>query len=214
MMKLLKNIVIIVGLLLGFIQANAMESKVFLGTWQNDTDHDIIISGFNPFLDRETESVILPAHSKAEINKELLLLLKTSYFGNKLTKHYHLAFDYNQLKKNTPHDWKLICTLEEDPLEGFRLFDAQFSRHDYTEAEAKLDLSQFTQINDIYIDGIINESQSKILLRPKPSEVPSLKEQSMKATIQKLKKEGKILEEAKQIIPHDLHNLLLENWWQ
>ena len=212
-MKLLKNIVITVGLLFGFVQANAMNSKVnkvFLGTWENKEDDTFFIS--NPYSNPEMETIILPAHSKTEINRELTPHTNLT-IGTMAIKNYYLAFDYDQVKNE--HDYELVCTLEENPSQGFHSFNADFSKYQVAVANAALDLSQFTQKKDIYIDGIIKyptSMQTRILLRPKPFGVSSLTEQSMKATIQKLKNEGKSFEEAKKIIPHDLHELLLENW--
>ena len=226
-MKFLKNIVLTLGLLCGFIQANAMESKahkvilgtvnkVFLGTWTNETNNDVkAISFNNPSRFRDPSAYIalgannfreitIPAKSTITINKELNPFLTTfSKMARPGESNINVVNFDNRMELNfSVYYYKVVANL----------IDTMW----YIET-ARVKLPKSTERFNVYINGtIINDHRNSktpiVSLTAQVAETPSLKEQSMKATIQKLKKEGKNLEEAKQIIPHDLHDLLLENW--
>ena len=206
-MKFLKNIVITFGLLCGFIQANAMEStlnKVILGTWENRTDKDIQIFEYNPSLFRAViPFLIIPAHTTIAINREIPA---SSSHSEGLLKVYKL-----QLESDLDI-YELWC----NHLIIANRLSVSLDSKLHSVSRETLNLSQFTEKINVIIKGIIepDRKKSKVALFTKPVEVLSLKEQSMKTTIQKLKEDGKSLEEAQKIIPHDLHDLLLENWNQ
>ena len=216
-MKLLKNIVITFGLLFGFIQANAMDSgvnKVFLGTWTNETDNDVKAISFNDpsnFIDHSAyialgpnnfTEITIPARSTITINRELNPFLTTS---SEMVRQREA--NTNIVKFNNRMELKIVV---EDYKVVANLTDTKWYIH-----HASVQLPQSSERFNVYINGTIpsdNRETSIVNLTTEVAEVASLKVQSLRATIQKLKKEGKSLEEAKVIIHSDLHDLLLENW--
>ena len=204
-MKFLKNIVITFGLLCAFVQMNAMESKVnkvILGTWENRTDKDIQIFEFNSLLDsNDIPLFIIPAHTTIAIDRAISAAIKSKE-GATYARVFVLKFDV----------YRLSCNLLRP---SFRA--TLSSGYSGVIDDVRLNLSNVTKKINVIINGIIEQDlkRSKIALVASPVETPSLKEQSMKVIVQQLKKEGKSLEEAKEIVRlDDLHNLLLEYWNQ
>ena len=198
-MKFLKNIVITFGLLCGFIQANAMDSKinkVFFGTWTNETDEVILILSYSI---RNFTKVTIPARTTIKANSD-------TFPNREFLRRGTYLFQVGQRDLLTLEITNEHFGADLRPLKRRNLDDnAQM---------ANLNFSDSSKMVNVYINGAIKKDprESKLTLTTIPVEVLSLKEQSMKATIQKLKKEGKSLEEAKQIIHSDLHELLQENW--
>ena len=221
MMKLLKNIVITVGLLFGFIQANAIDSgvnKVFFGTWTNETDMHVNVISYNDpssFIDpsayialgaSDFTEITIPARSTITINKELSPFLATFSKGAREGEpNYNMVMFDNRMELNFSvyHD-KVVTNLIDIKWNMFT---------------ASVQIPQTSERFNVYINGTIIDDYRKsktpiVSLTTKAAETATLKVQSIRATIQKLKKEGKNFEEAKKIIPHDLHDLLIEIWNQ
>ena len=198
--------------------AQAMElpeskvNKVFLGKWMNNTDHGAQVKIYNHDSERFELLTTIAPHKLVNINHELKGQ-STPLVSYMIPAEYHNRSPVTAINAAIAGKKLLIAYNNQ-------VLTATFSRPlnaNVGIADEILKLSEFPEKMYVYVHGIIERpgkhTDTSFYITTHPAaEFYSVKEQSLRATIQKLKKEGKSLDEAKKAILPDLHPLLIQYW--